>query len=135
MQAILLALFAFAVAPQRTAAQRVGGSLGVSLTVLQPVGSRAIEVTGFHVNRDGTASFRTTAPTAAQVSQLVMTRVLSSANAFAPASQRPAMLCPDRAANAAECELSYRVDVGRSDAGGAPRDVQLRIEVLAVAGT
>jgi hypothetical protein len=132
---MLLAMLAFAVAPQRTAAQRVGGAIGVSLTVLQPVGSRAVEVTGFHVGRDGTASFRTTAPTTAQVSQVVMTRISSSASGFVPAMQAPTLIRADHLADASERALNYRVDVGRPDSDGPPRDVQLRIEVLTVAGT
>jgi hypothetical protein len=135
MRAMLLATLVIALDSRRGAAQHVGGSLGVSLTVLQPVGSRAMEVTGFHVGRDGTASLRTTAPTTAKVSQLVMTRVFSSANGFVAANQGPALLPPDHPPNAAEYELSYQVDVGRSNGDAAPRDVQVRIEVLTVAGT
>jgi hypothetical protein len=135
MRAMLLAMLALAVAAQRTAAQHVGGSIGVSLTVLQPVGSRAVEVTGFQVGRDGTASLRTTPPTTAQVSQVVMTRISSSASGFVPAMQAPTLLRADHSADARERELSYRVDVGRPHTDGAPRDVQLRIEVLTVAGT
>jgi hypothetical protein len=131
----LLAALVLVVGPRRAVAQRVGGSIGVSLTVLQPAGTRAVEVTRFSVARDGTASLRTTAPTTAPVSQLVMTRISSSANGFVSTMQAPALLRGDGAADVAERELSYQLNVGRSSATGAPRDVRLRVEFLTVAGT
>lgn len=133
--ASVLATLILATAPQRALAQRIGGSMGVSLTVLPPVGTRAVEVTGFRIGRDGTASLRTTAPTTARVSQLVMARISSSANGFVAATQPPALLRAAGATGAAERELSYRVDVGGSAANDAPHDVRLRIEFLTVAGT
>ena len=133
--ASLLASLVLAAAPRSAVAQRVGGSMGVSLTVLQPLGTRAVEVTAFRIERDGTASLRTTAPATAQVSQVVMARISSSANGFVPASQAPALLRNAGAAGPAERDLSYRVEVGRGSTDGAPRDVRLRIEFLTVAGT
>jgi hypothetical protein len=135
LRASLLATLVLAVAPRGAMAQRAGGSIGVSLTVLQPVGTRAVEVTRFSVARDGTASLRTTAPTTAPVSQLVMTRISSSANGFVSTMQAPALLRGDGAADVAERELSYQFDVGRSSPTDAPHDVRLRVEFLTVAGT
>lgn len=113
-------------------AQRAGGSIGVSLTVLPPVVSRPVEVTSFRMNADGTATLRTTAPTTSPVSQLVMTRVSSSAIGFAPVTQSPAVVRGGD--DHTPRELSYRFDLGRS-AAALPSDVQLRIEYLTVAGT
>lgn len=125
------ALFA-AAAPGAAKAQSVGGSIGVSLTILEPVTTRAVEVTGFRLDRDGRATLETTAPTSSKTSQLVMARVSSSANGFQPVAQAPVLLPGDRAGVP---HLSYRVDVGHAAAASDARDVQLRIEYLAVAGT
>ena len=135
MLAGVLATLVLVLAPRSAVAQRVGGAMDVSLTVLPSVATRAVKVTAFHIGRDGTASLRTTAPMAAQASQVVMSRISSSANGFMPVSRAPALLRGGRAAGAVERELSYQVDVGRAGSGGAPRDIQLRIELLTVAGT
>ena len=126
--------------PMRAEAQRVGGSIGVSLTILEPVTTRAVEVTGFRVDRDGMATVETTAPTSGQASQVVMTRVASSADGFVPVRLAPVLL---RGAGSGAAESSvgghrmhYLVNVGRvARDAGAQRDVELRIEYLAVAGT
>ena len=134
---LALAAILAGVLPANAAAQRVGGSIGVSLTILEPVTTRGVEVTGFRVDKDGRATLETTAPTTGQTSQLVMARVSSSANGFQPVEQAPVLVAGDRrdAAASAASRMSYRVDVGGAGAAGAPRDVQLRIEYLAVAGT
>lgn len=130
-----LAWVLIGLAPSVASGQRVGGSIGVSLTILEPVATRAVEVTGLRLRRDGTAVFQTTAPTAAQASQIVMTRVSSSTNGFVPVGQAPTLLRGAGDADSAAQQMSYRVDVGRAATADAPRDVQLRIEYLAVAGT
>jgi hypothetical protein len=133
--ASLLAAVVIVVAPDVASSQRAGGSIGVSLTVLQPVASHPVEITGFHVNRDGTATLRTTAPTTSRVSQLVMARVSSSASGFVAADQAPVVVRGLDSAERDARELSYRVDVGQPTTSGTARDVQLRIEYLTVAGT
>ena len=133
----LLAVVLVVSLPATAAAQRVAGSIGVSLTVLEPVASHAVQVTGLRLERNGTAVVETTPPTSGKVSQVVMTRVSSSANGFAPANQVPALVggTPAEARDAVGARrLSHRVDIGRV-AGDGPRDVQVRIEYLAVAGT
>jgi hypothetical protein len=122
-------------APSVASGQRVGGSIGASLTILQPVATQAVEVTALRLGRDGTAVFRTTAPTAGQASQIVMTSVSSSTNGFVPVRQVPVLLRGAGDPDSAARQMSYRVDVGRVVSAEAPRDVQLRIEYLAVAGT
>ena len=127
--------------PATAHAQRAGGSIGVSLTILEPLATRAIEVTGFRLGRDGRVTLETTAPTAGRISQLVMARVSSSANGFQPVEQPPVLLGGERggegavALDARAQRMSHRVDVGRAAPGAEAREVQLRIEYLVVAGT
>jgi hypothetical protein len=116
--------------PALAGAQQVGGSLGVSLTILKPVTTQAVRVTGFTVDRDGVARLETTAPTTAHASQLVMATVASSTRDFAPVEQAPALV----AAADEATRLSYRLDVGRPS-GSADRAVELRVQYLTVAGT
>jgi hypothetical protein len=138
----LAALIALAMVglPMRAQGQRVGGSIGVSLTVLEPVTTQSVEVTDFRVDRAGTATLETTAPTSGLASQVVMTRVASSANGFVPVRLAPVLLRGARSANAESSSgtrrMRYLVDVGQvASEAGTPRDVELRIEYLAVAGT
>lgn len=129
----VLAAALLALAPERASAQRVGGSIGVSLTVLEPVAASAAEVTALRIGRDGIALVETTVPTSGPTSQLVMARVTSSAGG---AAARPAPVVPRALGVAAEgARIGHRIDVGRAAASAATRDVQLRIEYLAVAGT
>lgn len=118
--------------------QRAGGSIGVSLTILESVETRAVGITGFRLERDGRATVETTAPIAGKI---VMARVASSANGFQPVEQAPVLLRGDRGEPgpatpwAGSQRITHRVDVGRATGGSGPRDVQLRIEYLVVAGT
>jgi hypothetical protein len=126
----LAAGLAVAAVPALAQAQQVGGALGVSLTILKPVTTQAVRVTGFSVDRDGVARLETTAPTTAHASQLVMATVASSTSGFAPVEQAPALVAGADDAT----RLSYRLNVGRAtrDAG---RAVELRVQYLTVAGT
>jgi hypothetical protein len=126
----LVAGLLLSAAPATARGQQVGGAIGVSLTVLQPVSTQPVRVTEFHVDRDGVAHLETTAPTSAHASQLVMATVASSASGFSPVPQSPALL----AADAADARLSYRLQVGRAT-GGTQRPVELRVQYLTVAGT
>lgn len=136
--ATLLAAALLALQPERALGQRVGGAIAVSLTVLEPVATQAVEVTSLHIGRDGIATVETTAPTTGPTSQLVMTRVTSSAGATAAGQSA---VVPRGSAVGAEdalrggARISHRIDVGRAAASAGARDVQLRIEYLAVAGT
>ena len=126
----LLAAFAVAATPAMAQGQQVGGALGVSLTILRPVTTQPVRVTGFSVDRDGVARLETTAPTSAHASQLVMTTVASSTSGFAPVAQAPALVAGADDAT----RLSYRVNVGRENGEGG-RPLELRVEYLTVAGT
>jgi hypothetical protein len=126
----LLAGFAIAAMPALAQSQQVGGALGASLTILKPVTTQPVRVTGFTVGRDGVARLETTAPTTAHASQLVMATVASSTSGFAPVEQIPALVAGADDAT----RLSYRLDVGRAS-GEAGRPVELRIQYLTVAGT
>jgi hypothetical protein len=126
----LLAGFAVAAMPALAHGQQVGGALGVSLTILKPVATVAVRVTGFSVDREGVARLETTAPTTAHASQLVMATVASSTSGFAPVAQAPALVAgADDAA-----PLIYRLNGGRAS-GEAGRPVELRVQYLTVAGT
>lgn len=133
---MLLLVTALTVArPGIASAQRTDGSIGVSLTIVPPVATQTVRVTAVHLDRDGIAVVRTMMPTAAHASQVVMTRVTSSVDGRGPARSVPAFRCATHATECAASELRYHVDVRRSGDGVAPRDVQLRIEYLVVAGT
>ncbi|MDB4883558.1 MAG: hypothetical protein JWL95_2324 [Gemmatimonadetes bacterium] len=108
------------------------GSIGVSLTILQPVATRAVELLGFSVDRAGMARFQTSAPVSGPASQVVMTTVSSSLSSFAPAQQAPTLV----GTQAAPTTFSYLVHVGTPDrAAVGQRPVIVRIQYLAVAGT
>ena len=126
----LLAGFAITAMPALAHGQQVGGALGVSLTILEPVATQPVRVTGFSVDRNGVARLETTAPTTAHASQLVMATVGSSTSGFAPVEQAPALVAGADDAT----RLSYRLDVGRAK-GEAGRPVELRVQYLTVAGT
>jgi hypothetical protein len=137
---LLLALAAalLTIAPSEALAQRLGGSIGVSLTVLEPVATQPVQVTALRVGRDGVATVETTAPTTGPTSQLLMARVSSSTRADGGVPSAVMLgaargVSGDRLAGAGR--ISHRVDVGRTPTGAPTRDVQLRIEYLAVAGT
>lgn len=102
--------------------------MGVSLTILQPVATQAVQFS-FTVNRAGIATLETTSPISGPASQLVMTSISSSASNHAPIQQKPAMV---RGSSAQR----YLVDVGTARNGDAnQRPVEVRIQYLAVAGT
>ncbi|PYP75106.1 MAG: hypothetical protein DMD35_22375 [Gemmatimonadetes bacterium] len=121
--------------PWVASAQHIGGAVGVSLTIVPPVAAPTVAVTALRIDRDGTATFRTTAPTIALASPLVMTRVSSSVNGFVPTRYMPALPCGTRETECTARGLRYHVDVGRSVDSTVQRDVHLRIEYLVVAGT
>jgi hypothetical protein len=136
LQTLVAALLALQ--PESALGQRVGGAIGVSLTVLEPLATQAVEVTALRVGRDGIATVETTAPTTGPTSQLVMARVTSFAGATE--ARRAAVVHYGNAVGAGDGRrrggrISHRIDVGRAAASAPIRDVQLRIEYLAVAGT
>jgi hypothetical protein len=110
---------------------RAGGSIGVSMTILQPVATQSVRVVGFDVDRNGLATVETTAPMTGPVSHIVMASVSGGANGASVAM-------PARAGVpvAASPRPSYVVDLGRvarQSATGQP--IQLRVQYLTVAGT
>jgi hypothetical protein len=133
MPGALLATLLTGLLPHLASAQRVAGSLGVALTVLPPVAPQSVTVTGFHVDRNGMATFRATARMTTGASQLLAMRVSSSADGFASLRLRPDIVRHSSATAARE--VAYRFQIDRSADGIAPRDVQLRLECLVVGGT
>src|SRR5688500_8182575 len=83
---------ALAVAPAIARAQHVNGALGVTLTVLPPVTTQAVEPLAFSVDRSGFARLETTAPVASSVSLIVMATVASSVDGVAPTAQAPVLV-------------------------------------------
>ena len=130
----LVATILTGVRPHLASAQHVAGSLGVALTVL-PVAPQALTITGFHVDRDGSATIRASVPTRSAASPLVMTRVSGLVGGFAPMRALPVVVRRSSATDIAARDVAYRIEFGRAADGAAPRDVQLRLECLIVAGT
>lgn len=116
-------------------AQRADGAIGVSLTIVATAEAPGVVVTGVRLDPHGVATILTVATATAHTSQLVMTRASSSTSSRVAPRYVPAMACVASEQRCAAREVPYRVDVGRPDMEGAPRDVQLRIEYLVVAGT
>lgn len=142
---LAMMLMALATAPTVARAQDAGGSIGVSLTILPPVTTQAVQLLAFGVERDGTARLETTTPMESSTSLIVMTTVASSASGFVPIAQAPSLVRTTRRPEAPESlasstdspapRLRYEVDLGRPQDGPAPRDASVRISYLVVAGT
>jgi hypothetical protein len=136
---------ALVVAPSILRTQQVSGALGVTLTVLPPVGTRTVELLAFDVERDGVARLETTAPAAGAVSLIVMATVASSADGFVPVAQAPVLVeashrrpspGPAPASRRSRApRMTYRVNLGPRPAGSDTRDASVRISYLVVPGT
>ena len=114
--------------------QQVAGSIGVALTILEPVATPPLRVTGFDLGRDGLGRIETTLPASAQTSLLVMARVASSTTGYAPETQPPTLVAPSSGVT----RVRYLVNVGRDRRAGRAREgpTELRVEYLiVVAGT
>jgi hypothetical protein len=127
---------------------RTGGSIGVSLTILQPVTTQAVRLLDFHVDRNGMATVETSAPISGSASRAVMSSIVSSASGsevevpMIARESRPALRgdasrsSSAAIADSAPTRFTYLVSVGRPGRAAADaRPVQLRIRYLAVAGT
>ena len=119
-------------------------SLGVSATVLPPIPTQSMELISFRVDRNGIARLETTTPIAGAVSLIVMSTISSSANAFVPVSQAPALVKAthrtewlEAATRSTESRASrwYEVDLGSPPVGSEVHDVLVRISYLIVPGT
>ena len=154
LRCALLAATLLAATPQWARSQNLqaGGSIGVSLTILQPVATRPVQLLAFSVDRSGIARIETSVPVTGPASQVVMTSVSSSTSDFVPVAQAPVLIsgrqaersgdaaatgqrvAADRASSPAR--LAYVVDIGRQERGVVgQRAIQLRIQHLTVAGT
>lgn len=141
----LVVLTALLVAPAVAPAQHMSGALGVTLTVLPPVGTQAVELVAFSVGRDGVARLETTAPVASPVSLIIMTTVASSVNGFLPIAQAPVLIegtcrrdsrrAPPAAKRTCAPRLSYRLELGRLPLDSGSREAKVRISYLVVPGT
>jgi hypothetical protein len=131
----LLATISSGVLPRVASSQQMTGSLGVSLTVLAPVGPPQVRIMSLGIDPDGMATLHATVPTRSGASRLVITRASSSADGFVSVRLLPLDVRRTSAAPLATREVAYRIEVGPSSNGDARRDVQLRLEYLMVAGT
>ena len=138
-------LAALVVAPSILWTQQVSGALGVALTVLPPVATRAVELLAFDVERDGVGRLETTAPAAGAVSLIVMATVASSADGCVPVAQAPVLVEADHrrlspglspaSKRSRAPRMTYRVNLGRPPVGSESRDASVRISYLVVPGT
>jgi hypothetical protein len=110
--------------------QQVAGSIGASITILQPIAGQPVRVTGFSVDRNGVARLETTMPTSARTSQLVMTRVSSSTMDIAREPLASTLVPSDTASR-----MRFLVNVGRAAEGADQRRLELRVQYLTIAGT
>lgn len=121
--------------------QQVTGAIGVSLVILQPVASQPVRVTRFSLGSDGVVRLETTVPTSARTSQVVMTRVASSANGFASEPQLPTLVPPSSTESRVRCHVrAFLIPSERSDSKDphgaiSSPPLELRVEYLTVAGT
>ena len=111
--------------------QRAGGSIGVSLTVLQPVTTQPVRLVSFDIGRNGVATLQTTTPATSPVSQIVMASVVRESATSTAAERDGAVNAPMVASSA----LRYTVDLGASRAEATREPVHLRLRYLTVAGT
>jgi|1185.fasta_scaffold397958_1 hypothetical protein len=110
--------------------QQLTGSIGASITILQPIAGQPVRVTGFSVDRKGVARLETTMPTSARTSQLVMTRVSSSTMDIAREPLASTLVPSDTASR-----MRLLVNVGRAPEDADQRRLELRIQYLTIAGT
>jgi len=111
--------------------QQVTGSIGASLTILEPTAAAPPRIAGFDVGRDGIARIETILSPSPRVSRLVMARISSSGTPFTPELQPTTLVTPSSAAT----RVSYRVRVPRDRPTDRTRPTELRIEYLIVLGT
>ncbi len=133
--AALVAAIGTGVLPRVASAQRVAGSVDVALTVLPRVAPQSVAVTRFHIDRDGTATFRADFPTTSGSSQLFVTRVASPDARFVAVRLLPDVVRRSSATDIGTRDVAYRIEVARLADGDSPHDVRLRLECLVVAGT
>jgi hypothetical protein len=108
--------------------QQVTGSIGATLTIIEPVAAPRFLVSGFDVGRDGVARFETTIPLALRTPPLVIARVSSSTD-FTPEAPASVLIAPASGAT----RLRYLVRVGRDRRADHTRPTELRVEYLIVA--
>ena len=111
-------------------AQQVAGSVGVSLTVLQPVVTPVVRVTRFAVDPDGVAHVET-ARASADASQLVMMRISCPTTGYSSQVLTPGVV----PAASPSSRLGYSLKIGRAPRSADTQPVVLRVEYLTVAGT
>ncbi len=109
--------------------QQVTGSIGASITILEPVAAPSLRVTGLDVGRDGTARIETLLPPSSSTSQLVMASVSSSTPGFTPMPQPPVLVTP----SSGETRMRYLVRIGRDRQADTTRPMALRVQYLIVA--
>ena len=115
--------------------QQVAGSIGASLTILEPIAASLPPVTAFSLGGDGVARIETTVPESSRPSPLVMMRVASSPTEPAPPPPLPMYFVPIHQSARARCLLNIGrgEKVGRDDRTAGVRPRTLRVDYLIVA--
>jgi len=107
--------------------QQAVGSIGASLTILEPVAAPPLRITRLDIGPDGVAHIETMLPGTRRTSQIVMTRVSSSTTGFAP--QPPLPVTPSGSA----MRVRHQPSIGADRRSDAVRSTELRVEYLIVA--
>ena len=108
---------------------QVTGSIGASLTILEPTAASLPRVTEISLGRDGVVRVETTASASPGRSPLVVMRVATSATGAA-GPPLPSMCV---AAPSGETRARYRLEPGRDDRTERSGPKALRVEYLIVA--
>jgi hypothetical protein len=109
--------------------QQVAGSIGASLTILEPTPAPQPQVTRIDLGRDGVARIETMLPASARTSHLVIARVSSSTTGFTPEPQPPVLVAPSGGVTL----MRYLVSVRRDRRADQAPLTELRVEYLIVA--
>jgi hypothetical protein len=123
--------------PGRASAQRAGGEIGVSLTILPPSATQTAALAGrpSSTERSGVVLTRATRSTAKPNAPLVVTRLSSEKGGSVPAGDAPALPPATSRPGCATLDIEQCVDVGRLDPEDHPHVVRLRVAYFVVAGT
>ena len=125
---------ASALLPMSVAAQRAGGEIGVSLTILPPMVQPAV-FAGMRIERDGSASMATATPTTTRRAHVVTTQVSSDRRDPEGARHAPASSRVEGRAGCATHEIEQVVDADSDSPEGTVRVARFRAEYFVVSGT
>jgi hypothetical protein len=132
---VLAAMAASALLPSRATAQRAGGEIGVSLTILPPSELQSVMLADVRIDHDGRTPIRTAPATAARGTPVVMPRPSRDRRGSVVARHEVAPSCSGSRTGDAAHAIEHRFDVGSSSPDGTVRVVRRRLEYFVVPGT